>query len=229
MTDQVVHCLVQSMNNDCKFFISFVYAGNHYAHRQILWKDLLLHKSFVGNRPWSLMGDFNAAINTDDYASRSSNITLAMREFKECMDELLIEDVNHSGFRFTWNQKPHATSGLLKKLDRVMANDAFINSFVNAYVIFQPYRISDHCPAILKIDKGGAKKPRPFKFGNFIVHHPVFISSVAEGWDVEMEGHHMFRVVKRLRLLKYSMQKLMWSKGNLHDRVLLLRKELDAA
>ncbi|XP_071687938.1 uncharacterized protein [Rutidosis leptorrhynchoides] len=56
-------------------------------------------------------------------------------------------DVNHFGFRFTWNQSPNASTGILKKIDRVMENDVFISRFTNAYIIFQPYRTSDHCLA----------------------------------------------------------------------------------
>ncbi|XP_071700023.1 uncharacterized protein [Rutidosis leptorrhynchoides] len=99
-----------------------------------------------------------------------------MREFKECLDGLHMTDVNHSGLHFTWNQWPSSPTGLLKKIDRVMANDAFIESYTNAYAIFQPYRILDHTPAVLKIPCDIASKPKPFKFSNYIVNHVEFIN-----------------------------------------------------
>ncbi|XP_071739497.1 uncharacterized protein [Rutidosis leptorrhynchoides] len=45
---------------------------------------------------------------------------------------------------------------------------------------------------------------------------------------MNVEGHMMFCVVKRLRMMKKSIRKLMWSKRNIHDRVIKLRTELDA-
>ncbi|XP_071734008.1 uncharacterized protein [Rutidosis leptorrhynchoides] len=91
---------------------------------------------------------------------------------------------------------------MLKKIDRVMANDIFIDQFTDAHVIFQPYRISDHCPANLKISHSNVSKPRPFKFSNYIVEHTNFLKVVQDWWKMEVFGHPMFQVVKRLRYLK---------------------------
>ncbi|GJU96733.1 RNA-directed DNA polymerase, eukaryota, reverse transcriptase zinc-binding domain protein [Tanacetum coccineum] len=72
--------------------------------------------------PWCLLGDFNAALYLEDHYAGSLNIDISMTEFKDCVDELEVSDVNHSGLNFTWNQKPKVFDGILKKIDRVMAN-----------------------------------------------------------------------------------------------------------
>ncbi|GJU23247.1 reverse transcriptase domain, reverse transcriptase zinc-binding domain protein [Tanacetum coccineum] len=41
----------------------------------------------------------------------SSYIDIAMREFKECVDEIEVVDVQNSGLQFTWNQKPRGGDG----------------------------------------------------------------------------------------------------------------------
>ncbi|GJU98264.1 polypyrimidine tract-binding protein homolog 2 isoform X1 [Tanacetum coccineum] len=41
------------------------------------------------------------------------------------------------------NQKPQGSNGILKKLDRVMANVEFSNEFVGNYAVFQPYVLYD--------------------------------------------------------------------------------------
>ncbi|GJV80963.1 hypothetical protein Tco_1516833 [Tanacetum coccineum] len=56
-------------------------------------------------------------------------------------------DINSTGLHYTWNQKPRSGGGVLKKLDRIMGNMEFIDTFPWAYGVFQPYRISDHSPA----------------------------------------------------------------------------------
>ncbi|XP_071694872.1 uncharacterized protein [Rutidosis leptorrhynchoides] len=229
VSDQAIHCQVRSLMDDHNFFISFIYATNHYKQRRSLWRELEMHKCFVRDNPWVMMGDFNASLSLEDSSTGGSKVTISMREFKDCVDNLNMVDVNHMGFRFTWNQRPNAEVGLLKKIDRVMANDAFISRYVDAYVLFQAYRISDHCPAVLKFAQSWEGKPKPFKFSNYIIEHEKFKDVVSEGWKVEIPGHMMFRVTKRLRLLKKQMRKLMWSKGNLHSNVITLRSELDAA
>ncbi|GKF29426.1 RNA-directed DNA polymerase, eukaryota, reverse transcriptase zinc-binding domain protein, partial [Tanacetum coccineum] len=81
------------------------------------------------NRPWCMLGDFNAALNLEDMSSGSSNIDISMREFKDCVEEIEMMDVHRSGLMFTWNQKPKGLDGVLKKIDRVMANLEFNDVF----------------------------------------------------------------------------------------------------
>ncbi|GJT39303.1 hypothetical protein Tco_0939168 [Tanacetum coccineum] len=117
-------CVVKGGKKE--LFCSFIYAHNRYIQRRALWKGLSHHKLYVRDRPWYLLGDFNASLFLDDSTAGSSTIDIAMREFKECVDDI-------------------------EKLDRIMANLEFHSSFVGAHAIFKPYRISDHSPSVLSI------------------------------------------------------------------------------
>lgn len=101
-SDQVIHCVFIIVDNK-SFFCSFVYAGNSHAHRKELWSNLCMHKLMVGNSPWVILGDFNVGLNIEDHSIGSSGITLGMREFKDCIDDLGVEDLNSTGLHFTWN------------------------------------------------------------------------------------------------------------------------------
>ncbi|GKB44888.1 retrovirus-related pol polyprotein from transposon 17.6 [Tanacetum coccineum] len=96
---------------------------------------LCLHKHYVRNRPWCLLGDFNAALNLADHSAGSSNIDISMREFKDCVEEIEVLDVNLSGLNFTWNLKPKGADGVLKKIDRIMANLEFQDIFIGAHAM----------------------------------------------------------------------------------------------
>ncbi|GJX72136.1 hypothetical protein Tco_0309307 [Tanacetum coccineum] len=200
--DQAMHARVWIKADKKEVFCSFIYAHNRYSQRRALWENLGKHKVYVRNRPWCLLGDFNAALNIEDKSMGSSNIDISMREFKECVDNIEVLDIPRSGLQYTWNQKPKESSGLLKKLDRVMANMEFNDAFVGAFAVFQPYRTSDHSPAVLKIPISAKGGPKPFKFTNFLT-------------------------VKKLKYLKKPFRKLLYEKGNLHDNVERLRVELD--
>ncbi|GJU26662.1 sodium/hydrogen exchanger 6 [Tanacetum coccineum] len=62
--------------------------------------------SYVQNRPWWLLGDFNASFHIDDKSVGSSYVDTAMRDFQYCVEAIEVADVNFVGLRFTWNQKP---------------------------------------------------------------------------------------------------------------------------
>ncbi|GJW84381.1 sodium/hydrogen exchanger 6, partial [Tanacetum coccineum] len=125
-----------------ELFCSFVYAHNRYLQRRDLWCNLITHKAYIRNRPWCILGDFNVSLSADEKSTGTSYIDTGMRDFQECMEDLELSDFNNTGLRFTWNQKPKGDDGILKKIDRIMANLEFYVSFVGSSALFQPYRIS---------------------------------------------------------------------------------------
>ncbi|GKB63570.1 putative RNA-directed DNA polymerase [Tanacetum coccineum] len=195
--------------------------------RHQLWADLGCHKLVVRGMPWVLMGDYNVALNLEDSHSGSSRLNSAMIEFKDCVSQIEVMDINCSGIHFTWNQKPRGEGGLLKKLDRIMGNLKFVDSFPAAYALFQPYKISDHSPTVLKIPTLSGRKQKPFKFFNFLTSKVSFPHVVAIEWNKQVAGHSMYQIVSKLKSLKKPLRKLLHDQGNLHDRVNKLRHELD--
>ncbi|GJY23301.1 aspartic peptidase [Tanacetum coccineum] len=59
---------------------------------------------------------------------------------------------------------------------------------------------------------------KPFMFFNFLAYKREFMN---------LSGYNMFKLVKRMSSLKKPFRKLLYSQGNLHDRVVKLRHELD--
>ncbi|GKC80929.1 hypothetical protein Tco_1136646, partial [Tanacetum coccineum] len=188
---------------------------------------LCLHKNYINNRPWCLLGDFNASLYVDDTSIGSSTLDITMHEFKDCVETMEVMDVQRTGLHFTWNKKPKGKDGILRKLDRVLANLEFQDCFLGAHAIFKPYRISDHSPSVLSIPSIGKVKPKPFKFFNVVILDKRFKDVVRDGWLAQVSGFHMFRVVKKLKGLKKPIRKLMYDKGNLHANVVRLREDLD--
>ncbi|GJV17146.1 hypothetical protein Tco_1362469 [Tanacetum coccineum] len=155
--------------------------------RQKLWTDLEIHKNMVRDKPWVLLGDFNVALNMEDIFSGSSKLNAAMCDFKDCVKNIKVFDINSSGLLYTWNQKPKGEGGILKKLDRIMGNIEFVDMFPGAYALFQPYRISDHALAVLKIPSLLFSKPKPFKFYNFLAHKDNFVEVVFMQLDKQLD------------------------------------------
>nr|GEV48382.1 hypothetical protein [Tanacetum cinerariifolium] len=100
-----------------ELFCSFLYAHNYYMNRRPLWNGLCFHKNYINNRPWYLLGDFNASLYVDDTSIGPSTLDITMREFKECVETMEVIDVQRTGLHFTWNQKP---KGLKKPIRKMM-------------------------------------------------------------------------------------------------------------
>ncbi|XP_021991415.1 uncharacterized protein LOC110888183 [Helianthus annuus] len=226
-SDQVIHAQVLLKSVKKKIFCSFVYAENKYQDRRSLWADLCNFKGLTHDTPWVVMGDFNAALNMEDFTMGSSSHTIAMREFYDCVQEAELIDVKSHGLHYTWNQKPKDGVGMLKKIDRIMGNIKLLDVFSDAYAMFQPFRVSDHAPAILKLFSMSTDRPKPFKFPNFIMTKPEFRQAVMSEWTKTVEGATMFSVVKKMKGLKSHFRRILLNQGNLHKRVTDLRNELD--
>ncbi|GJW93328.1 hypothetical protein Tco_0173000 [Tanacetum coccineum] len=225
--DQSIHVRVWLKLERKELFCSFVYAHNRYIQRHDLWKNLCLHKHYVRDRPWCILGDFNASLFLHDSSDGNSCIDISMREFKECVEEIEVMDVQNSGLQYTWSQKPKGKNGLLKKIDRIMANLDFNDKFIGAHAIFKPYRNSDHSPSILYIPIVTKPKPKPFKFYNIITGNAKFKEVIMEGWSMKVIGFHMYRVVQKLKYLKKPIRTLLYEKGNMHNNVNQLWDDLD--
>nr|GEX55216.1 hypothetical protein [Tanacetum cinerariifolium] len=223
---QVIHMRIWLKADRKELFCSFIYAHNQYTHRRSLWQNLEMHKVYIRQRLWCLLGDFNAAL-TLDMLTGSSTIDISMQKFKERVDNIEVMDIQKTGLKYTWTQKSKGTNGVLKKIDRVMANIDFFDAFPGGHAIFQPYRISDHSPVVLCLPTTVKAKSKPFMFSNILIQNSRFKQVVMEGWNRDVSGFNMYKAVLKLCHLKKPPRKLMFDNGNLHENVKRLRYELD--
>nr|KAJ0221381.1 hypothetical protein LSAT_V11C200050580 [Lactuca sativa] len=178
---------------------------------------------------WSsglIAGDFNVTRELVDSMASNSKISRGMVEFNECINRIEVQDINRNGLHYTWNQRPHGVSGVLKKLDRVLGNLKFIEDYPNVFANFQPYRNSDHSPMIIKFPIKKKFRIRPFKFVNSLVLLDNFLPIVDNVWKSEIEGFGMFRLFQKLKLLKKPLRNLLKSHGNYAEKVFKCREEL---
>ncbi|GJV18645.1 hypothetical protein Tco_1367665 [Tanacetum coccineum] len=103
--------------------------------------------------------------------------TSDMIYFQECHEHIEVDDLNSSGIHFTWIQsRQDHSSGILKKIDRVLGNIEFVSYFSNSHALFLPHLTFDQSPAVLIIPKVLNKKHKAFRFLNFIADKPEFIN-----------------------------------------------------
>nr|GEW90480.1 hypothetical protein [Tanacetum cinerariifolium] len=132
------------------------------VERKELRNELSMHKSTVNNKAWVIMGDFNVTLKPEEHSNGASSMSTDMNEFKNAVNKIEVEDLRCTGFQFTWTKSlKNPMCNTLKKLDRIMINDSFIQMFEDANGVFLPYFISEHSPAITSIPRGITKKKNP--------------------------------------------------------------------
>nr|GEV30575.1 hypothetical protein [Tanacetum cinerariifolium] len=84
------------------------------------------------------------------------------------------------------------------------------------------------CSGYPSYSMNSMKRPYAFKFFNLLVHNTRFKEVVSNVWQQTISGFWMFKVVRRLKLLKKPLRKLLFDHG-IHENVKKLRHELDKA
>ncbi|GJV46096.1 RNA-directed DNA polymerase, eukaryota, reverse transcriptase zinc-binding domain protein [Tanacetum coccineum] len=155
------------------------------------------------------LGDFNAVLRFKENSNGLNIQGAGIKDFRECIDSLELEDINMTGLFYTWIQKMRNPElGVLKKLDRIMGNAHFISKYANSFAVFMPYLTSAHSPAILTIPDLAVRRSRSFRFANFLADKADFVDIISENWDIDVKGYKMFKLARKLKNMKKYMRQM---------------------
>ncbi|XP_074318507.1 uncharacterized protein LOC141655320 [Silene latifolia] len=103
-------------------------------------------------------------------------------EFNSCLLNCDLDDMQGTGSDFTWFNNQDVAIRVYSKLERVLVNYDWLQTFTQSSAQFLPPGISDHCPAVLTFHNDPIPK-KQFKFLNCWASHPDFSIIVARAWD----------------------------------------------
>ncbi|KAL0288757.1 UNVERIFIED_CONTAM: hypothetical protein Sradi_7089600 [Sesamum radiatum] len=149
---QYVHCRVHFNELHETILITVVYGANDVSTRRDLWQGLIELADTVDNEPWLVGGDFNAVLDMSEVSGASGDIRGAMNEFNDCILQTGLLALPMQGERFTWHNCSLDGRSLWKRLDRLLANDVWMDKWPNMYYSCLTPRTSDHSPLVLKGD-----------------------------------------------------------------------------
>ncbi|XP_028126071.1 uncharacterized protein LOC114322842 [Camellia sinensis] len=150
-----------------------------------------------------LLGDFNAIRYGFEKFGGSSVWFIDKEVFNSHILQLKLVDLSYGGCQFTWANKRDSGDYIATKIDSVLVNESWLDSFPasSAYFFF-PSCVSDHSPAVVTISAEVVSFKKPFKFFDFWAQHENFIPVVSEVWNQYIQGVPMLRVCQKLRDLK---------------------------
>lgn len=100
-----------------------------------------------------------------------------MADFKECVEECGMADIKQAGRFFTWSNKREREQRIFSKINRVIANEDWRNSFDSVVVTYLLEGDYDHCLGVISMHKVHEGR-KTFKFFNMWVQAPEFLDTV---------------------------------------------------
>uniref|UniRef100_A0A803P9H3 DUF4283 domain-containing protein n=1 Tax=Cannabis sativa TaxID=3483 RepID=A0A803P9H3_CANSA len=143
-TSQLMHLRI-STTEGFNSLLTMVYASNTQGERKVLWKDLC---DLYSDGNWCVMGDFNDILAKEERVGRRVR-SYPDSNFLNCVNFCKLEDVKASGNFFTWTNKQPVADRIYSKIDRIIANQAWINKYEFVEAVFLNEGLFDHSPAIL--------------------------------------------------------------------------------
>ncbi|XP_074300867.1 uncharacterized protein LOC141632200 [Silene latifolia] len=203
---QFIHMLVTDINSQQHFYCTMMYAFNEFAQRESLWLKL---KSFARqiHEPWIVGGDFNCV--TLAHERLGGTVTTAEAEpFQECIEDCDLSDMPATGAFYTWNNKQPPDTRIYSRLDRVFINQAWAAQLPDYFANFLYEGYFDHTPCLVDVAQVSHANTRPFKYYNMWSTAPGFRDCVLSIWQQDILGAKMYRVIRKLKLLKPQLKKL---------------------
>nr|XP_016500731.1 PREDICTED: uncharacterized protein LOC107819157 [Nicotiana tabacum] len=153
------------------------------------------------------MGNFNSVLHADDRVGGNPVSLAEIVEFQQCIEKCELLELPTSGSRYTWNDR-HGNNKILSKIDWVFINTTWLNLIPAYMACYLEEGISDHCPLKLSNANSPRRAKAASKFCNVWASHPNFKDIVNEGWKQKVEGCSIFKVVKKLKMMKKELRML---------------------
>uniref|UniRef100_A0A803QHQ4 Reverse transcriptase zinc-binding domain-containing protein n=1 Tax=Cannabis sativa TaxID=3483 RepID=A0A803QHQ4_CANSA len=203
-SSQFMHLKIATIDGVFSSYLTVVYASNNRDDRRILWKHIC---EISVQEEWCIMGDFN------DVLAKEERIGNKVRyypdsAFGDCVHHCQLDDIKTSGNFFTWSNKQQGGDRIFSKIDRVLANQAWLNRYEFAEVVYLNEGIFDHSPGVITIHLIASTGKKPFKYFRMWRSHTKYESLLRECWSRNLNGSPMFQLVSKLKQFKLMLKEL---------------------
>ncbi|KAK1300416.1 hypothetical protein QJS10_CPA08g01934 [Acorus calamus] len=208
--------------NKQPWVIAGVYANTQSTIRRRLWVET--SEVTLLRLPTLIAGDFNSILwREDKKGGRPFRITDGVNEFRQWVQSTALQQLPHSGDRFTWCNNRYGQDRVWEILDRGFVNSEWMRQFPNARFSSLPRSISDHAPMLLDTNPLIVRGPVPFRFERFWMERPDLPDIVTQAWSrrPRFQSSPLSMFSASLRALKDRLRH--WNKeviGNLPHQII---------
>ncbi|KAL2932562.1 hypothetical protein RDABS01_000300, partial [Bienertia sinuspersici] len=225
---------------------------SEHANKRKTW-DLMRSLNNQASSPWVMLGDFNEVLYEMEKNGRNPCDSGSVQQFRSVVDELGLKDIPMEGHFYTWSNRRDGDDFLEEKLDRVLANNEWLNFFPDSCANTITWDGSDHFPIVVKsnqeVEGPTDERPKLFRFEARWLHDENFDTFLKEVWNDSLsEGNGQWeecvhlcgqrlktwdanvykKVPKRLRWLKKRLDKLskMHQTRGVMDEIRVVEEEM---
>jgi len=188
------------------------------GRRRAAW-DFLRQLSQQSSRPWCIFGDFNDIMDASKKRGRTKRSNWLINGFRRVVMDFGLSDVPVEGYLFTWFKTLATPRAVEERLDRALANNAWVELFPSAKLENLAAPASDHYPILL--DHSPVIRPpraqRSFRFENSGKLEPGFNDMLKDSWLL----HNDHTVINRLNRCVEDIHS--WSREHCNK----LKKDID--
>ncbi|KAI0530918.1 hypothetical protein KFK09_000466 [Dendrobium nobile] len=195
--------------------LTAVYASNSSQDRKALWNDIGLAAP-ASHMPWAIIGDFNCCRFASEKLGGSDINQAALFDFNSMIFNNCLLDLQSIGCKFTWyNQRQDNPIHI--KLDRVLVNDSWLNSYPDSFCSFQSPSCSDHSPILLLSGTQNQSRHR-FLFKNYWTKLDEYWSLLTEILFLPHSANPLANLCNSLRSLKQKIKAQKWASSSCVSR-----------
>ncbi|KAG5599738.1 hypothetical protein H5410_031108 [Solanum commersonii] len=165
--------------------------------RKLLWEDLSSLSNTIQG-PWSILGDFNVIAEVEEKTRGTPYRLDKSFDFINFIEECGMKDAGFVGNINTWCNNRDAPNTIWKRLDRVLYNSEWFDSFNGTYFINREEEFIKY-----------------LQFLNIWTEHPQFREIVKNVWDENHQGNPLWVLHQKLK--RTSSHLSSWSKNTYGD------------
>ncbi|KAK4383979.1 hypothetical protein Sango_3102200 [Sesamum angolense] len=98
--------------------------------------------------PWLVLGDFNAVVDESEVCGQAADTSASMMEFRNCIRDTGLVPLPFTGCPYTWHNCSEGPRSLWKRLDRMLVNEAWLDTWPSSSYLSALPSTSDHSPLI---------------------------------------------------------------------------------
>ncbi|XP_059288627.1 uncharacterized protein LOC132041979, partial [Lycium ferocissimum] len=199
--------------------IIVVYANCTAIQTQELW-DSVGQIARNCQLPWIVGGAFNVTLSEEEKLGGLPVHHQETIDFAQFINNCGLVELQFSGSRFTWWNGRIEDDCILKRLDRVLGNQEFIQLLPSSEVSHLIRNGSDHASLHVVCDSNEEIFVRPFRFLNFWTKHHKFMDVIKENWSLDYAANPFIELQGKMKKVKKALAR--WSKetyGNIFQQI----------
>lgn len=150
-----------------------------------MWFDLI--QVGITNRPWAIIGDFNAVIGSHEKMGGSPPPQIACDEFAAFSNTYYLVYMDTVGADFMLTNGREGDRHTKVRLDRVFCNAEWYSTWSDTSCRSLVREFSNHNPLLLNFDIYVRRYPKTFRFLSCWLQHENFVDMMRENWKTPMD------------------------------------------